>query len=360
MLCLAVTAAAALAGCAGDSGERTGVAVPASLASRTVEPSRPVAMIDGEPITWNELLPGLAEFGGGGVLQEAVLDRRLAKEMADAGLVLAADALTRERDLLVRSLQQGLAGVGGGGAGTPDEVSAAIARLRVDRGLGDTRFAQLLRRSAMLRALVQSRVVVTEEAVQQAFAIKYGEKRQCRIIVTPTQRAASEILARLATGNAGDLSARFAQAAREHSIDPSAFPRSGGVGSAAGIVPASDPSRAGLIELLSVQDPSYPATIRQAAGALGVGELSPVIALDLGESSPGRRGGFAILMLESIVPAAETSLPDSGPRRTELEGDVRLRLERLLMDQKAAELVGRPGVNILDRGLDWSWRNQGR
>ncbi|MGD9690796.1 MAG: peptidylprolyl isomerase [Phycisphaerales bacterium] len=298
--------------------------------------------MDGEPVGAAELQPWLMELAGGTALQELVIDRRLAQALSERRLALTPEAVERERDLLARTLAHG-AGPRSGADGlpmlTPDELSAALARLRRERGLGDARFAALLRRSAGLRLLVQDRVDVRADAIQQAYAIAYGERVLVRIIVVPTQGEAAAIRDRLLSPEAaGDLSSRFSIEARTHSIDPSAVRRGGDANVERG---------AGAIEPFSCEDPAYPSVIRQAARALAPGAVSPVLALDR---------GYALLLLEGVIAPTRTE-PDPSPEiRAELESMVRLRLERLQMDRAASELLGRPGVSILDRSLEWNWR----
>lgn len=336
-------AAILLTGCGGDTPRAAGTAQPlSSKAVAALDAARPVALIDGEPIAWAEVLPLLGENAGGAVVQEIVLDRRLARQMAEQRVTFPngeAAAVAAERALFVRTLKQADKASSSGIPTTADEAERLLNAVRQNRGLGEQRFAALLRRSAMLRALVQDEVQLTEEAVQAQFAIRYGEKHRCRIIVTPTQAQAASVLAMLqpavSSGDPVGLASAFGDQAVLQSTDPSARP--------SGLLPGR-----GMIEPFSVLDPAYPEVIRQSVKSLKIGQLSQILALNQ---------GYAILLLESIDAAAPAILPDV---RTELEIDLRTRLERIRMDALVTRLLAQPGVTIMDRSVNWSYENLAR
>ncbi len=288
-------------------------------------------MIDGQPVFSSDLASQLAEAAGGVVLEELVLDRRLAIALRDRGIQVNDAELRREEALLRYSLLRGV-----GSSSGPDDTARLVTDLRESQGLGPLRYAALLSRSAGLRALVQAEVQVTPEAVAVAHAARYGPRHRIRLIVVPSQRDAAEALARLAapadpaastTATGGSLASRFAGEAARVSTDPSA-------------------PRGGSIEPFSLQDPAYPIALRQSVAATAPGSLTSVMALTR---------GFAIAYVEEVLP--EKGVPLESVRAA-LEEDVRLRQERLLMERLAAQLVGpnRGGVTIIDRGLDFGWR----
>ncbi len=312
-----------VAGMAGCGPERSATDRPEGSQALDGPPGqgvrRPVALIDGEPVSWSTLEPLLAEASGGAVLQEVALDRRLAKELATRGLALTSELLERERRLLAAGLARVSLDLA-----DPVEVDRALATMRRARGLGDQRYAALLRRSAALRLLVQPEVNITPAMLQQGYVIRFGPRHRVRLIVVPTQAQAAALLGELTPESGAPLSERFAEIARARSTDASA-------------------QRGGRLEPFSVEDPSYPLVIRQVAGGLAPGRVSPVVALD---------SGFGVLLCEEIIPA---SGPPMEETRSQLEAEVRTRQERLLMDRLAASLLDRPGVSVLDSALGWSW-----
>lgn len=272
----------------------------------------PAAMIDGIPVSWEELRRPLAELAGAAAMTDAVLDRRLGEELTRRGLQLDESAIARERSLLAESL------VGSGGAGS----RAMIDDLRRARGLGPQRFEAFLRRNATLRLLVAGNVNVTEEMIRQRHEVRHGAKVRARVITVPTQTQAAALHARLAV--ADNLSMRFAEAAAAESTDESA-------------------PRGGLIEAISPADPAYETVVRRTLAGLAPGQLSPVVALEQ---------GFGLFLMESQVPATGVSLASA---RGEIENELRRRQERLLMDTLAQSLLDMSGVTVFDPSLEWSW-----
>lgn len=335
-----------LGGCAGDGAER-GAGTPrgelASAGSGARESGeRPVAIIDGVPLGWGAIGPDLAEAAGATVVEEIKLDRRLARELSQAGLGITSTAVERERSLLVAALREadGLQRAGEQGllaGGSPVSADDLLRRLRVARGLGERRFGALLSRSAGLRALVAPGVVVDENAVQQEWSLRYGERARCRLIVTASQVEAAAVRARV-LGAGGSLPegperaravlATFIEEASRTSIDPTTA------------------ARGGLIGEINPADAGVPMVIRRAAEGLPAGGVGPVIALE---------GGFGVLMVESTRPA---SGPELSSVRADLERTARLRRERLAMDELAARLSREARAEILDRALLWSVTTQ--
>lgn len=286
------------------------------------------ALLNGAPIYWEDLQPALAEASGAQALQEAVLDRLLSERLHARGLMVTNEDIAAERTLLVASVAQSAA------AGSAD-AERLLDQVRRTRGLGERRFARLLARNAQMRKLVAPGITVSEEEIHQAFEIAHGPKYRARVILLPTVRQAAQLRESLLAGadnlltsylEPSILSVRFADAASRQSTDPSA-------------------SRGGLLEPISPADPSYPSAARETLRSLKPGQISPVIAVD--------RGG-AIFLLEESIPADVKTLADSANR---ISAEIRTRRERLAMDDLARDLLRSANLNILDRGLDWSWRN---
>jgi hypothetical protein len=273
---------------------------------------RPAAMLSGEPISWEELRPALAEAAGGRVLEEVALDRLLAKEAAASGLMIGEAQIEAERRLLAASL----------GADGRDPVREAelLDRVRRSRGLGDARFGALLKRNATLRALVAPTVQVTEDSARQAYEMRYGERIRTRLITTATLQDAQGALNRVRAGEP------FGEVAAQMSTDVSA-------------------ARGGMIEPVHPSDASYPAALRQALLDARDGELAGPVALEQ---------SHAIALREGVV--RDAAAPGFESMRAEMEVESRQSQERLQMDRLARRMLDGVGLTPLDRSLDWSWR----
>lgn len=292
--------------------ERPAAASASAPAGSAPAAERPAALLAGEAIGWAELRPALAEAAGGRVLEEVALDRLLAREAAAAGVRIGEAELAAERRLLAESL--------GAGGVDPSGDAETLERVRRGRGLGDVRFAALLRRNATLRALVAGSVEVTEESARRAYELRYGDRIDARLITTATLQEAQGALARVRAG------APFGEVAAEASTDVSA-------------------ARGGIIEPVHPADTSYPAALRQALMDAPDGAVAGPIALDRGYALALRTGTRRTV-----------GAPSFESVRAEMERESRLLQERLQMDRLARRLLEGAPVTTLDRSLEWSWR----
>lgn len=291
-----------------------------SAGDRSTSRPRPTdaAIINGAMVPRDVLWTYLAEYGGGQILEEVVLDRRLERELDRRGLRVSQEDIDREEEnLLFLVLGRATQNV--------DEAGRIIDATRTSRGLGPERYQALLKRNAMLRRLVRDDVEILEPDLRRLFEVRHGEKVRARIIVVATEREASELRARLVEGGVDRV--EFAMTAMDHSLDAT---------SAAG----------GLIEVFSTEDPAYPAAARLALKRVEPGELTPVIGLD---------AGFAFLLLEERLPADDVTYE---AMHADLLREFRLRQERILMQQLALELVESTRVTPVDRAVGWSWRSR--
>ena len=313
-------------GCGGQPAERPDALRGVRDAERAAQPTgarapepsgRTAAMLDGQPITWDELRPVLGEAAGAAALREVALDRLLAAECTQRGVTISAADVDAERRLLLATLSQDA----GASAGDAERL---LERVRASRGLGDVRFGRLLERNARMRKLVAPGVQVSDEEVAQAFEMRHGAKYRTRVIVVPTQARAAELRGQI-EGAADRLSA-FAAAAARHSTDPSA-------------------ARGGVSEPISPVDPAYPAAVRYELRGMKTGDLSQVVAADR---------GYALLFLEEEIPADGAALADKAEG---IRAEVRTRRERLAMDDLARRLLGSANLVAMDRSLGWSLRS---
>lgn len=268
---------------------------------------RAPAMIDGQPVDFETLWPLLAEAQGGEALREIALDRRLAVELERRSIRIGDKEIAAEQALLLESL-----------SGDPQAAARLVVELRRRDGLGPVRFAALVRRNAGLRAVIQDQVTLSPEAIDVAYDVQAGPKRQVRLIAVPTLVEADSVLTQLRGG------ASFSDLAVDRSTDSSA-------------------SRGGLLEPFSRHDPSYPESVRVAAFSLTPGGLSAPVLLPQ---------GYVVMTLVREVPASSESLAALRPR---LERGVRNTQERLLMDQLSQRLLRESRITVFDESLNSSW-----
>jgi len=270
--------------------------------------TRPVIAIDGTTMTESTVWPSVAEAAGALVSDELILDVALGRACSEAGITITEADMEAERKLLMQSMS--------GVVGMPDPEQA-LERIRRERGLGPVRWKGLLKRSAMLRALVRDHVTVTEETIQLTYQLRYGPTYQARLIVTTSPQAASSASQRARAGE--DFGALAAQV----STDSSA-------------------ARGGVIAPINPVDTTWPLAVRQAVTGLAVGDVSDPIVVD---------GGYAVLKMESINTGA--GAPQLSAVRTEMEQLARIEAERLAMQQEADQLRSTSRVEILDSSLGW-------
>lgn len=281
-------------------------------APTTVLDARPPALVNGNPLYWDDLRPVLAELAGSEALQEVILDQKASEALASRGMAVSQDDIAGERKLLLESLSD-----------DPNHAIRLLDELRDRQKLGKHRFEALLKRNASLRMLVKENVKVTEEAVQNMHELLHGPKRQARLMVLPNLEAAQAAI------NLVNSGISFADVAVEMSIDSSA-------------------ARGGLLEPISRVDPTYPESIRQTLWSLNPGEMSgPILMADQ----------YAVLMLLKRVGGDGMRIEDARPG---LERMVRIQQERLLMDQLARRLVQDTQVTVFDDALNESWSRRKR
>lgn len=306
----------ALAGCSsGSSGDdlfvsRSNSSVAAPQTDSRSNNGRVIALIDGRPITLERMQPFLKEAAGVTTLNDIVLDMMLEEEARLNGIHLSSDEIAAERELFLDSLQDvGLVQPGQ----NPEDILLTVRRAR---GLGPVRFEALLRRTAMLRALVQPQVNVTDEMIVLAHAIEHGPKRTVRIITTANLPDAQLAMNEIRNGES------FADVAARRSTDASA-------------------ARGGLLEPFGEFDPSYPDALRRATFRLSIGEVSSPLAID---------NGYAIVTFIEAVPADGVSIDEA---REQLRRRVRRQEERRLMAARADRLRQRARVTVLDPELQF-------
>lgn len=284
---------------------------------------RPAAVLDSRAIGWPEVAPLLAEAAGAQILEEVLLSRVLEEEAQARGISVSAADLSAERALLAETLADA-AGV------TADDAERLLTGVRVSRGLGERRFADLLKRNAQLRALVRLRsgpdgVVITPEDIEQAIQLKHGPRIRARMILVRGEAQAKAAVDRLDAGEP------FAEVAMALSADPSRL-------------------RGGLLDPISASDPSYPVAFRRVLEQTPAGRHSRAVMVPW-DNAPG----YVVVRVEERLPGEEVDRAAVAPR---IEREVRMVRERAAMDRLARDLIesGAGRLSVLDPSLEWSWR----
>lgn len=311
-----------LAGCQSDNpggGAGTGTTGNTNFQSNAATGDSPttrvLAYLDGRPIGHNDLQASLYEAAGGQVLAETILDRRIDLRLTQRGLSLTPAQIEAEKTAMLKSLDPN----------NDDQAVRLLRELRRRRGLGDLRFEQLLRRNAAMRLLVQDEVKITDNELNQAYAIEYGPRYEVRLITVENLSMASQI-SRRARGE-GVPAESFIEMAVRTSTDPSRV-------------------QGGLLAPVSPADGTWPDGIRKAVEQLEEGKVSDPIAIEK---------GFAVIKLERKIPAKPIQLEAV---RADLTARVRRNTERVLMQRLARTMLNEVELIVTDRTLRESWTQQ--
>lgn len=289
---VAIAATSMSVGCASDPAATTApAAVPASA---------PVAVIDGRVLDWRAFGPLVAEASGGPVLEEVVLEWRCETECAKASVVVGAELVLAEERRVLESLDQ-----------DPERAMRLLQSLKARQGLGPLRWQALLRRNAMLRALVARDIVLDEAVIEQARDSLVGPRRDARLIVVADLVAAERVRVALRDG------ASFPELAARESLDASA-------------------PRGGLVTGVTRRDAGYPSSFREALFTLAPNAISdPLLVED--------RFMIVQMLAESTPPAIEAAELDRRARDR-----ARIAQERVAMERLADRLLRTTSLSIFD------------
>jgi len=250
-------------------------------------------------------------------LARFVLDRALNKACQQQGIHIDNAAIEQERILLGETL---------GEIDAQSNAPRVIGALRARRGLGPHRFERLLRRNAMLRALVGDPPPADPELAARARRQAFGERYRVRLFVSESPKPASDLRARLADHDAIEHRVVFSDACFDASVHPSR-------------------DRGGLIDGLSVNSTGYPAAVLDALRGLQPGQTSMVLSTE---------AGYALVYLESVTPSTDPS--DTQLRA--LEDRLARDAQRMAMQRLAQQLLDEREVIVLDESLHWAWANR--
>lgn len=317
-LAASVLVVLSLYGCASNGGAGPLLQDPKPREART--DLRPALLIGGRAISRDAIWPLLAEYGGSDVIREIVLDHAVAEELDRAGMTVTEADIETERDRLMTRLAPG----------SGDEEAAELSRVVLEsRGLGPERLRGLLTRNAGLRKLIASGAEPTPETIELAYRVRFGPKREVRLITVSTANSAQNVLTeiRKREQEIGLLPA-FAEIATNRSTDTTA-------------------GQGGSLGAISTEDPGLPVAIRSVLNDLRPMTLSAIVAMD---------SGYAVLLVEKDVPAENVTLETVY---AELDADVRERQQRLQMETRARQLLDEYQPSVLDGSLRWSWDRRG-
>jgi len=274
-----------------------------------------IALVDGQALTQDALERALYELAGDEVLTEYVLDRALAQQCQQQGVVIAQPQLEQERVLLSETLAE---------SSQPD--ARVLDALRQRRGLGPDRFERLLRRNAMLRALTTADSEPDQRSIDRAIAQAFGPRYRVRLCTSDDPQPLGVLSNRVNAASQNTRSVEFANACFSISTHPSR-------------------DRGGLIESLSPTASGYPSALLSAVKQTDLGACSPVISTE---------AGYAIVLVE----ASEDARAPTPEQRQRVIDQLRRDTQRLAMQRLAQQLLSEHEVIVLDRSLNWAWSNR--
>jgi parvulin-like peptidyl-prolyl isomerase len=290
---------------------------PAHSQARQSSGEQPLAIVADSRITRETLMPSLLESAGAAILEEALLEVALEREIARTELRFTAADIEQERAIVLQTVaEESQVDI--------DRAAVLVDQLRRDRGLGPRRYQAQLLRNAKLRALVSASVSVSQEEVELAKRINFGEKVRVRIITVSGERDIAAIRASLLSTPPERRVSEFAMIAVARSTDSSA-------------------RRGGDLGFISPEDPSLPLPIREQLRETK--QFEPTDPAVFGD-------GFAIAMVEDRS-AATTPTSDDDVRRRVL-----LRKQRVAMDELANRLLAGVDATVFDESLRWSWERR--
>ncbi len=279
-----------------------------------------IALIDGHPITREQLQHDLYERAGGIALSDLILDIQVQNELDRLGLLLSDTDLENEIEHLMRAVS------------TQDDDSQRYRQLeaiRYARGLGPTRYPSFVRRNASLRKLVGDLHSPTQRELELANRIAFGERFRVRVFVSTDLQSIEDLREQVAAAPPKARRWIFADACLTDSIHPSK-------------------DRGGLIPDLSPHDPAYPIAI---TGSL---KILPSTQTDIEHMGEPLRtdAGYTVLFIEQAIPSVQAT-PE---QLLAIKDRLTLRKQRIEMDRLAKELISTPQVTVMDRSLNWAWK----
>ncbi len=274
-----------------------------------------VALVNGQPISRQEMIDILIDARGVEVLQELVILQLAKQEARKRGLTVSRGDIDAE-------FQRALDRIARESGMNPDEATEqnkrkALRQVLEKRGFSMSEFMLSMKRNAYLRKIVEKDIHITPETLREEFARTYGDKVVVRDIQIPQRdsRTLNEAMDLLRRG------ADFADVARRLSKNPVTAPRGG------------------EMEPFTFNDPNIPAALREGAFSLKPGGItSPILTGQY----------FHILKLERRIPQQAVRFEDV---RDKIEQQVRARAIPQAMSHLAKDLFTQARIRVLDSRL---------
>jgi parvulin-like peptidyl-prolyl isomerase len=209
-----------------------------------------MAVVNGEPISREEVVEPLVEANGLNFLLLTVQLKVAKQEAAKQGILLKPEDVEAERNLTIKGLFPDA---------EPKDYQALVDQLLQKQGISRPQFDLILQTNAILRKVAEPQCAgkVTEDNIKQAFDLKYGATVQIRDIKLDNPGAAQDARLRLKAGEP------FESVAQRMSTD------------------AQTRSNGGLWPPFAAATPDVSELIKNEAFGLKEGEVSPdVIATE--------------------------------------------------------------------------------
>ena len=278
------------------------------------ESERPIATINGQPISRHRMVNLLLRSHGAGVLEQLIVLDEAERLAAEKGLIVTDEDVDREYAAALRGLIDPMAAVN---TGPIDRYSAerTLDAVLSSRNVSREEFMLGIRRQTYLRRIAQAEMSPTDEQLREEFARRHGERAVVRHIQLATPRQVAEVRERIDAGE------DFGSLARRYSAN-TASARAGG-----------------LLDPFSRAEDRLPDAFRRTAFTLRPGDVSD--AVRMGE-------WYHVIRLDRILPAASG---DWTEVRGELEAGLRERLGPAAMQRLYERLFREANIEIHDAVL---------
>lgn len=274
---------------------------------RLVNPNEPIALVNGEPITRDQLATECVARKG-----EEILETLIARKLIDQAIRKAKiEVSAAEVDAEIERVAQSLAGV---------SREKWLATLAKERKISPAQYARdIIYPALALRKLAGPQVQVTEGDIKEAFEAQFGARLRCRMILLNSLAKAKEVWEQLKKNPS-----MFEKLAQDWSIDPASR-------SLGGMLPdpiarhayprtVSDAAFAQLVDVDPHIDPKSPDYAKYAPKD---GDVSGIIQVT--EST------WVILRREGVLPARPYDAKDPGLRQ---------RMQDAVFEAKVQEKIG--------------------
>ncbi|MEE9296200.1 MAG: peptidylprolyl isomerase [Phycisphaerae bacterium] len=273
-----------------------------------------VAVVQGVPITRSRVVDLLIESHGVGLLEQLIVLESARQRAKAEGIRISKADVDAEYQRSLSLL------VGESGDNEPDSLrtkagESMLEDMLLRRNSSRIEYMLVMERNAILRKLVENRIVVDQASLEAEFSRLHGERAQIRHIQIASRADFERMLAERAGGaEFGDLAVRYS-------------------------VNQASAERLGLLPPFTKDDPNIPEVIRREAFLLPAGQDSNPIYVD---------GWYHIIRVERRIDADKVSLEEV---RDEVEQSLRQRLTNAAIVRLHAELFNESKVEIVDPAL---------